>query len=157
MRYQFLTDTYRTEILKTLSVWSMFDDADLRRRPHAEDIRGRNVLEHMVHQCVSEDFWFRAMLGIEVTGDPLPEHETRLEFMRVYERDTSLRLTALGERAEEWWEEETTFFEVRRTRLWVMTRRLTHTAITADSRPRCSVCSSTSCTALTVPPPTPED
>jgi hypothetical protein len=124
MRYQFLTDTYRTEILKTLSVWSMFDDADLRRRPHAEDLRGRNVLEHMVHQCVSEDFWFRTMLGIEVTGDPLPERETRLEFMRVYERDSALRLSALGERTEEWWEEETAFFEVRRTRLWVMTRRL---------------------------------
>ena len=26
MRYQFLIDTYETERLKVLSVWSMFDD-----------------------------------------------------------------------------------------------------------------------------------
>jgi len=27
--YQFLVDTYETEILKVLIVWSMFDDRDL--------------------------------------------------------------------------------------------------------------------------------
>jgi hypothetical protein len=27
MRYQFLIDTYQTEIVKVLGVWSMFDDA----------------------------------------------------------------------------------------------------------------------------------
>ena len=59
MRYQFLNDTYQTEIVKVLGVWSMFDDADLRRRPHPTDPRGRNLLEHMVHQCFSEDFWSR--------------------------------------------------------------------------------------------------
>ncbi len=55
MRYQFLIDTYDTERLKTLSVWSMFDDNDLTIRPQAEDPRGRSVHEQMVHQCVSED------------------------------------------------------------------------------------------------------
>ena len=29
---------------------------------------------------------------------------------------------------ERWWEELTAFFDVRRTRAWVMTRRLTHTS-----------------------------
>ena len=29
---------------------------------------------------------------------------------------------------EAWWEGETTFFDVRRSRAWVMTRRMTHTA-----------------------------
>src|SRR5438309_6664244 len=119
MRYQFLIDTYRTEITKVLSVWSMFDDGDLRRRPHAQDPRGRSSLEHMVHQCVSEDFWFRTMLDVTVTGQPLPAHETKLEFMRVYARDSALRLSALAERAEEWWEAQTIFFDVPRTRLWV--------------------------------------
>jgi uncharacterized damage-inducible protein DinB len=128
MRYQFLIDTYRTEITKVLSVWSMFDDADLRRRPHPQDPRGRSPLEHMVHQCVSEDIWFRTMFEIKVTEQPLPPQETRIEFMRVYARDSALRLSALGERTEEWWEAQTTFFDVPRTRLWVMTRRLTHTA-----------------------------
>jgi uncharacterized damage-inducible protein DinB len=128
MRYQFLVDTYATEIIKVLSVWSLFDDADLRIRPHPHDARGRNLIEHMVHQSVSEDFWFRTMLGIRVTGNPLPEAEARLEFMQTYARNSSLRLTALAQKSEEWWESETTFFDVARTRLWVMTRRLTHTA-----------------------------
>src|SRR6201995_867815 len=38
------------------------------------------------------------------------------------------RLALLGEKAEDGWEGETTFFAVRRTRAWVMTRRMTHTA-----------------------------
>lgn len=128
MRYQFLIDIYETEITKVLSVWSMFNDADLRRRPHPSDVRGRNLLEHMVHQCVSEDYWFRNMLGIQVTDKPLPEKEARLDFMRVYARDAALRLTALRQKDEDWWESETKFFDVARTRPWVLTRRLNHTA-----------------------------
>jgi uncharacterized damage-inducible protein DinB len=128
MRYQFLIDIYETEITKVLSVWSMFDDPDLRTRPHASDARGRNLLEHMVHQCISEDFWFRNMLGIQVTDRALPEKETRIEFMRIYARDAALRLAELAKKNEEWWESETKFFDVARTRLWVMTRRLNHTS-----------------------------
>src|SRR6188474_2202615 len=41
MRYQFLIDTYETEILKVLSVWSSFQDDDLSSRPHPTDKRGR--------------------------------------------------------------------------------------------------------------------
>ena len=128
MRYQFLVDTYETEIIKVLSVWSMFDDDDLRRRPRSDDPRGRNLLEHMVHQSASEDIWFKTMLGIQVTENPLPERETRLAFIQAYARNGRLRLAAISEKNEEWWEGETSFFNVRRTRLWIMTRRLTHTA-----------------------------
>ena len=128
MRYKFLVDTYETEIIKVLSVWSMFDDDDLRRRPRSDDRRGRNLVEHMVHQSVSEDFWFKTMLGIQVTDKPLPAPETRLGFMQAYERNSRLRLASLSEKNEEWWEGETSFFDVRRTRVWIMTRRLTHTA-----------------------------
>lgn len=128
MRYQFLIDTYQTEIVKVLSVWSMFDDADLRRRPHPTDSRGRSLLEHMVHQCFSENLWFKTMLGINVTDTPLPQSETKLAFIQCYARDSALRLAALSTKAEEWWQGETTFFDVSRTRLWVMVRRLTHTS-----------------------------
>jgi len=51
MRYEFLVDTYSTERVKVLSVWSMFQDGDLPVRPHPTDPRGRSVLEQMVHQC----------------------------------------------------------------------------------------------------------
>ena len=59
--YTFLVDTYATERLKTLGVWAHFADADLSFRPEP---RARTPLEHMVHQCVSEDTWMQRMLGI---------------------------------------------------------------------------------------------
>jgi uncharacterized damage-inducible protein DinB len=128
MRYQFPIDIYETEVIKVLSVWSMFDDADLRRRPRSDDPRGRNLLEHMVHQSFSEDVWFKTMLGIQVTDNPLPPQETRLRFLQAYARNSRLRLAAVSEKNEEWWEGQAGFFDVHRTRLWIMTRRLTHTA-----------------------------
>src|SRR5258706_8432511 len=82
----------------------------------------------MVHQCTSEDRWFRDMLGIDVNAPPLPQRETRLEFIRRYAEDSGKRLAALRETREPWWEQETRFFDVRRSRAWVMTRRLTHTS-----------------------------
>lgn len=128
MRYDFLIDTYRTEIEKVLSVWAMFEDADLRVRPHASDRRGRNLLEHMVHQSVSEHLWFSKMLGISVTDQPLPSEETRISFMKAYAENAIRRLAALAAKPESWWEEETEFFEVKRSRAWVVTRRIAHTA-----------------------------
>jgi uncharacterized damage-inducible protein DinB len=128
MRYAFLVDAFDSERLKVLSVWSEFHDGDLPFRPRDGDRRGRSVHEQMVHQCISEDFWFRNMLGIDVSAPPLPQPETRLEFMRRYAEDSGKRLAALAGRDDAWWEAETTFFDVRRTRAWVMLRRMTHTS-----------------------------
>jgi len=128
MRYEFLVDSYATERLKVVSVWSEFRDEDLRVRLREGDPRGRSVLEQMVHQCVSEDLWFRTMLGIDVGAPPLPSAETRMEFMKRYAEDSGRRLAALQGKAEGWWESETKFFEVQRSRAWVMVRRMTHTA-----------------------------
>ena len=102
MVYPFLVDTYETERLKTLSVWSMFADGDLPVRPHATDKRGRSVHEQMVHQCVSENLWFMNILGIDVAAPPLPEEESRLEFIRRYAEDSGKRLEALKERDDTW-------------------------------------------------------
>src|SRR6266851_3396282 len=128
MRYGFLVETYETELIKVLSVWSEFKNADLRMRPRQDDPRGRSVLEQMIHQCVSEDLWFRNMLGIDVSAPPLPNQETRLEFLKRYAEDSGKRLAVLQEKDEKWWEEEVKFFDVQRSRAWVITRRLTHTA-----------------------------
>jgi uncharacterized damage-inducible protein DinB len=128
MRYDFLIDTYATERIKVISAWSIFRDDDLPVRPNGTDTRGRSFHEHMVHQCVSEDIWFRTMLDIDVGAPPLPMEEVRLEFMRRYEEDSGKRLVVLGNKDEAWWEGETAFFDVRRSRAWVMTRRMTHTA-----------------------------
>jgi uncharacterized damage-inducible protein DinB len=128
MKYNFLLDTYATERVKVISVWSMFRDEDLPARPSSSDARGRSVHEQMVHQCVSEDFWFRTILGIDVNAPPLPARETRWEFMARYAEDSAKRLAILREATEPWWEEVVSFFNVRRSRAWVMTRRMTHTA-----------------------------
>lgn len=127
-RYAFLVDTYATERLKTLSVWSEFRDEDLPVRPHAEDTRGRSVHEHMVHQCVSENFWFVNMMAIDVQAPPLPAEETRMGFIERYAEDSQKRLDALRAKDDAWWEAETDFFEVRRPRMWIFVRRLTHSA-----------------------------
>ncbi len=128
MRYAFVVDTYSTERIKVLSVWSEFRDEDLPVRPLEDDPRGRSVHEQMVHQCVSEDLWFRNMLGVDVGAPPLPTQETRLEFMKQYAADSGKRLAALHEKDEPWWEENVKFFDVLRPRTWVMTRRMTHTS-----------------------------
>src|SRR5580700_8663567 len=109
MSYAFLVETYTTERIKVVSVWSEFRDEDLCVRPRAGDPRGRSVLEQMVHQCVGEDLWFRNMLGIDVNAPPLPPAETRLEFMKRYAEDSRKRLDELRSKDNSWWEAETKF------------------------------------------------
>jgi len=128
MRYEFLVETYATERIKVVSVWSEFRDEDLPLRPNATDSRGRSVHEQMVHQCVSEDLWFRNMLGIDVGAPPVPKKETRMEFIQQYVADSGKRLAALQAKDEEWWEADAAFFEVRRSRAWIMVRRIAHTS-----------------------------
>jgi uncharacterized damage-inducible protein DinB len=128
MRYGFLVDTYASERLKVLSTWATFRDDDLPVRPHATDRRGRSLLEHMVHQCVSENLWFRDTLGVDVGAPPLPAEETRLEFLRRYAQDSGQRLARLERTDDAWWETGVQFFDVPRTRAWVMVRRIAHTA-----------------------------
>jgi hypothetical protein len=153
MKYDFLIDTYETERVKVISVWSMFADDDLPVRPKAAEARGRSLHEHMVHQCVSEDIWFRTMLDIEVGAPPLPKEEVRIEFMRRYAEDSGKRLAALRSKDEAWWEGETTFFYVQRSRAWVMTRRIAHTATIGASNSRCCACWDVTSTATTARPP----
>ncbi len=128
MPYKFLVDTYDGERLKTLNVWSMFADGDLAVRPHPLLHRDRNALEHMIHQCLSEDKWFCTMLGIDVGAPPLPEQETRLEFIKRYAEDSEKRLAILRDMDNAWWAQEVAFFDTRYSRAWVMVRRIAHTA-----------------------------
>ena len=128
MRYAFLVETYATERIKVESVWSEFRDEDMPVRPSATDPRGRSVHEQMVHQCVSEDLWFRNMLGIDVGAPPLPAQETRMEFIKRYADDSGKRSATLQSKDESWWEEDVKFFDVQRSRAWVMVRRIAHTS-----------------------------
>jgi uncharacterized damage-inducible protein DinB len=124
-RYDFLVETYRTERIKTLSVWSQFDDKEMEFRPEK---RARTPHEHMVHQCVSEDNWMKKMLGIDTNEPALPPLEKRIEFIKWYAALSEIRLQDLRMKPDEWFEEETKFFEVVRSRAWILTRRIAHTA-----------------------------
>ncbi len=126
--FAFLVDTYATEIEKTLAVWSMANDGDLRRRPRDGDRRGRNLLEHMVHQCMSENGWFEGMFGIKVTGPVVPAEETRLAFLHTYAAAAAERLAALRTRDDAFWSEAVPFFGEPRSRAWILVRRIAHTA-----------------------------
>jgi len=128
MNYQFLVETYQTERVKVLSVWSEFREEDLAFRPNAADPRGRSVREQMIHQCVSEDLWFRTMLAIDVAAPPLPKEESRIEFIRRYAVDSAKRLEQLKGKDDLWWQADAPFFDVIKSRAWIMTRRLTHTS-----------------------------
>jgi uncharacterized damage-inducible protein DinB len=124
-RFEFLVQTYETERLKTLSVWSQVPDDKMSFRPEP---RARSPLEHMVHQCVSEDVWMRTMLGLAIDRAPLPAAESRLAFLEHYAVSSGDRLTLLRRQPDEWFEGTTRFFDVDRSRAWVLTRRFTHSA-----------------------------
>lgn len=121
----FLVEHWATERLKTLSVWSAFRDEDLRFRPAP---RARSPLEHMVHQCTSEDAWVRGTLGLDVGLPALPAEETRLGFLAHYAAVSGARERALAAADAAWFEAPVRFFDVPRSRAWVLVRRLTHTA-----------------------------
>ncbi|HET7251262.1 MAG TPA: DinB family protein [Gemmatimonadales bacterium] len=124
-RYGFLVETYRTERLKTLALWAQIPDERMRFRPEP---RARSPLEHMVHQCMSEDIWMRTMLGLTVSRTALPAEESRVAFLEHYAACSGERLEALARRPDAWYEEEAQFFDVRRSRAWILTRRFTHSA-----------------------------
>jgi uncharacterized damage-inducible protein DinB len=127
MHYQFLIDTYQTEIEKVLSVWSQFHDDDLNQRPRVDDPRGRNAREQFQHQCVSEHGWFASMFGIDA-GPALPEDRSRLDFIRHYAEVAMKRLGQLETCDDAWWETPARFFGEPRPRTWIMVRRIAHTA-----------------------------
>jgi uncharacterized damage-inducible protein DinB len=123
--FAFFLETYRTETLKTLSVWSQLADGDLQFRPEP---RARTPREHMVHQCVSEDAWMRTMLGVDVGMPALPPSETRLGFLEHYDAVTAARAARLSATDAAWWQADAPFFDTRRSRAWIFLRRIAHSA-----------------------------
>lgn len=122
--YSFLLDTYETEILKITGIWAAFPESTMEFRPAA---KSRTVLEQMDHQVQSEGNWMRKMLGID-TGDFNPAERTKAGFIQKYSEDARERLRILRTKSDGWWQEMTTFFDVPRSRAWVMVRRMTHSS-----------------------------
>jgi uncharacterized damage-inducible protein DinB len=121
-RYAFLVDTYDTERLKILSVWSQVPDDRLTARTAS---RARSPLEHMIHQCISEDAWLKN-LGLASVQPVTPADETKLAFIKHYAERSAERAAALREKPEAWFEELVSFYGERRSRAWVLVRRISH-------------------------------
>jgi uncharacterized damage-inducible protein DinB len=122
--YEFLLDTYETELLKIVGTWGAFPAAAMDYRPHA---KSRSVIEQMEHQVQSEGRWMKTMLGID-TGDPNPSERTATGFIDKYKADAERRLVILRAMPDDWWRESVAFFDVIRSRAWIFTRRITHSA-----------------------------
>lgn len=120
--YSFLLDTYETEILKTIGIWSAFPESALDYKPHA---KSRSVIEQMEHQVQSEGRWMKDMLSID-TGDPNPVERSKQGFIEKYRGDALRRLEIMRSKPAEWWQERANFFDVVRSRAWVLTRRMNH-------------------------------
>lgn len=120
--YSFLLDTYETEILKITGTWAAFRPEDMNFRPAA---KSRTVLEQMEHQLKSEGAWMKSMLEID-TGEPVPAERTQAAFIAKYKADAQHRLNTLRTRPDAWWQESVKFFDVSRSRAWVMVRRMNH-------------------------------
>jgi uncharacterized damage-inducible protein DinB len=120
--YAFLTATYETETLKIVGLWSAFPDSAMDFRPAP---KSRSVIEQMEHQVQSEGRWMAAMLGID-TGDPNPAEKSKRSYIEKYRGDATRRLEILRTKGEEWWREPANFFDVARSRAWVVTRRINH-------------------------------
>jgi uncharacterized damage-inducible protein DinB len=126
---QHLVDTYASETSKTAGVWSELRDDQLDFRPHP---RSSSVRQILVHQILSERRFFAEFVGL-----PEPAVETLLPSgeappARAYvERLLALarpRLAPLAGGDEAFWRAEVPFFDVRRERIWVVWRRILHTA-----------------------------
>lgn len=120
--YAFLLDTYETEVQKTLGIWSAFAVDAMSFRPAPVS---RTVLEQMDHQIQSEGGWMVKMLGVDV-GDFQPKEKTQRGYIEKYRTDAAKRLEILRQKPESWWREATAFFDVQRSRAWILTRRLNH-------------------------------
>ncbi|HKP87123.1 MAG TPA: DinB family protein [Blastocatellia bacterium] len=120
--YGFLLDTYETEILKITGIWSAFPESQMDYRPHP---KSRSVIEQMEHQVQSEGRWMKMMLGID-TGEPDPNERSKQGFIEKYKADAGRRLRIMRGEPEDWWRGSTNFFEVIRSRAWVLARRINH-------------------------------
>ncbi|HLJ29238.1 MAG TPA: DinB family protein [Candidatus Angelobacter sp.] len=126
--FQHLLDTYASETSKVITVWRQFSPTDMSFK--SAD-RSSTVLEIMKHQLLSERRFFAEFIGLP--GEPeaaalMPQKLTPEAFCRRHEEISKPRLARLAAGDEKWWLEVVPFFDVQRQRIWVVWRRVLHTA-----------------------------
>jgi len=125
---QHVLDTYASEASKVISVWRCFAPEDISFKP-AE--RSTSVLDIMKHQLLSERRFFAEFIGL--AGEPkpdtlLPQELTPVAFSQRNEELCKPRLARMAACDDAWWLEVRPFFDVQRQRIWIVWRRMLHTA-----------------------------
>ena len=125
--YQHIVDIYAGETNKTISVWRAFAESDLDFRPHPRSGSVRQILEH---QLLSERRFFAEFLGSAEPppADVLPDDRSPSGFASRMEQLARSRLGFLAGQDTAWWLAEVPFFDVTRSRIWILWRRVLHSA-----------------------------
>jgi uncharacterized damage-inducible protein DinB len=122
-----ILETYTSETQKAAAVFREFRVEDLEYRPHP---RSSTVFDIMKHQLLSERRFFAEFLGSPEpeAAKVLPEERSPAALAARFEELARPRVEFLSEQDESWWLEERPFFDVERTRLWILLRRYLHSA-----------------------------
>jgi len=125
--FQHLLKTYASEVNKLNSMWNQFSEDDLSFKPHP---RSTTVREIMEHELLSQRRFFGEFLGLpEVpANEVLPPNRTPNAFAARTVELSRERLHFLAKQNEDWWLEVVPFFDVQRERIWILWRRVLHTA-----------------------------
>jgi uncharacterized damage-inducible protein DinB len=125
--FQHVVKTYASEVNKLNSVWHEFTADDLGYKPHP---RASTVGQIMEHELLSERRFFGEFLGLpEVPAqEVLPEQRTPQSFAARMVELSRPRLDFLAKQNEDWWLAVVPFFDVERERIWILWRRVLHTA-----------------------------
>jgi uncharacterized damage-inducible protein DinB len=125
--FQHVVRTYASEVNKLNSVWHEFSEDDLSFRPHP---RASSVGQIIEHELLSERRFFGEFLGLpEVpANEVLPQERTPQSLAARMVELSRERLHFLATRTETWWLTIVPFFDVERERIWILWRRVLHTA-----------------------------
>jgi uncharacterized damage-inducible protein DinB len=125
--FQVVLDVYASEINKTASVWSAFADTDLQYRPHA---KSTTVAGMFKHELLSGRRFFGEFLGLPEpdAAAVVPEPQTVDACGARLAEMAKARLPHLARATRVWWDAPVSFFDVKRSRLWVFWRRVLHSA-----------------------------
>ncbi len=120
--YNFLLDTYETETLKTLTIWSTFpdDSMDFRPAPNRAPCLNRSSIKFSP-KAVG---WSRCSVSMSATS--IRKKRQNEACIGKYKADAARRLEILRTKPDGWWRETAAFFDVPRSRAWIFTRRLNH-------------------------------
>lgn len=124
---QYALDTYVSETNKVVSTWREFKDSELDFKPHPKSM---TVLEILKHQLLSERRFFGEFLGTPepAVGEIVPQGLTIESFWRRLIELAQVRLPFFAMQEDQWWREIVPFFDVQRERVWILWRRILHTA-----------------------------